>query len=165
MFDSVREEVAKLSNENRELRTNLESTQAKLDEAQKIIASHDDKIVKLSDTEPLSERVRILEDEARKHNLIIEGFIERKEETSERLLTDIGKLFEEKLDFSTAIEECRRLGKKTPAAHVQSLSVFGTTPVVLNALNVLFGSEEQIFTSTRMYLEPLSQSGKERLLS
>ena len=68
MFDPVREEVAKLSNENRELGTNLESTQAKLDEAQKIIDFHEDKIVKLSDTEALSERVRILEDEAWKHN-------------------------------------------------------------------------------------------------
>ena len=58
----------------------------------------------------LVNRIRVLEDNAIKNNIMAEGIFEIKDEENEKLQVAISKLFNEKLEVNPEITECRRIG-------------------------------------------------------
>ena len=116
LFDALKSEISDIRKKNTELKKSLEFTQSQLEEANRIMEQHENKLKHLTrkeiDVESVSERVRSLEDYSRRNNIVVDGLVEDKEENSEKLQVNISKLLSEKLNLIPEIDVCHRLGKK-----------------------------------------------------
>ena len=116
MFDSLKSDIDKLTKENWELRKSLEFYQGELAQIKKHVKKRDGTVTNWTENTPhvsmLAERIRALEDDTRKNNIIAYGVSEIKDENNEKLQVAISKLFNEKLEVNPEITECRRIGSK-----------------------------------------------------
>ena len=118
MFDSLKADVCELGRENGDLKRSLEFTEAKLFETKALIKCQDGELKKLSEkvnkseSETLAERVRIIEDNLRKNNVIFNGIPEDVTETPEHLLENVCQILTRKLNVAITVEYCHRLGGK-----------------------------------------------------
>ena len=116
LFDALKSEISDIRKENTELKKSLEFTQSQLEEENRIMEQHENKLQHLTrkevDVESVSERVRSLEDYSRRNNIVVDCLVEDKEENSEKLQVNISKLLSEKLNLIPEIDVCHRLGIK-----------------------------------------------------
>ena len=116
MFDSLKSDIDKLTKENWELRKSLEFSKGELAQIKEHVKQRDGEVKNWTENTPhismLADRIRALEDDARKNNIIAEGVSEIKDENNEKLQVAISKLFNEKLEVNPEITECRRIGSK-----------------------------------------------------
>ena len=116
MFDSLKSEIQELRNENCEIKKSLEFTQDQLARANKQLEDQvkcTGKVSQVSsDITGISDRVRKLEDHARRKNIIIDGMEESSVETEEILQVNVQKMFKERMEVQPEIAGLYRLGTK-----------------------------------------------------
>ena len=76
-----------------------------------------------SESETLAERVRIIEDNSRKNNMIFNSIPEAVTETPEHLLENIGQILTRKLNVASDDEYCLRLGGKIDSGRHRAVQV------------------------------------------
>ena len=101
-----------------DLKRCIEFTQAELVETKALLKCQDGELKKLSEkvnkseSETLAEKVRIIEDNSRKNNVIFNSIPEAVTETPEHLLENVGQILTRKLNVASDVEYCLRLGGK-----------------------------------------------------
>ena len=76
-----------------------------------------------SESETLAERVRIIEDNSRKNNVIFNGIPEAVTETPEHLLENVGQILTRKLNVANDVEYCHHLGGEIDSGRPRAVLV------------------------------------------
>ena len=118
MFDSVKDEVKSLREENTELKYSLEFSQSEIDSLKQTVQQQRTQIKSLLDmsenASAVEDRVRSLEDFSRAKNLRISGLPELNGETSEQSRFSVQKLINEKLQVEgVEVKDAYRIGSST----------------------------------------------------
>ena len=118
MFDSVKDEVKSLREENTELKYSLEFSQSEIDSLKQTVQQQRTQINSLlnmsENASTVEDRVRSLEDFSRAKNLRISGLPELNGETSEQSRFSVQKLINEKLQVEgVEVKDAYRIGSSS----------------------------------------------------
>ena len=112
----MKEEIKDLRNENDEIKHSLQFTQDQLKDALSELVTQKKLNQACSEaqskTGKLLERVRILEDNSKKNNVVINGIPAMKDENGERLHVHVCKLLSDTLVINVETESVQRLGRE-----------------------------------------------------
>ena len=101
MFDSLKSEIAQVTNENVELQRSLEFSQSEITDLKAKCDFLEEKVTSLGDNIPgdnaLENRIRIMEDWVRRKNLRITGVAELPNESEQQTTHAVQKLISEKM--------------------------------------------------------------------
>ena len=101
MFDSLKSEIAQVTNENVELQRSLEFSQSEITDLKAKCDFLEEKVISLGDNIPggtaLENRIRIMEDWVRRKNLRITGVAELPNESEQQTTHAVQKLISEKM--------------------------------------------------------------------
>ena len=148
MFTDVKKEITALRQENTELKSSLQFTQAELDDLKGTTKSHGEQLQKVSqglrDNEELEERVRIMDDNFRRNNIRIEGVPEGNSENFEQTQVRVESVIAEKLKVNVKIESANRVGSNIgstkPRPIIARFPNFGERQKCMKAAPKLKGS-------------------------
>ena len=114
MLNDIKTDIRELRNENHELKRTAEFNAAEILDLKNKLQSSDREIENLRSQMVtqgnVAERVRILEDDLRRNNIIVDGLVENPGETTENLLVNLDKLFKDTLRVEVEVLEAFRLG-------------------------------------------------------
>ena len=107
-LNSMKEEIMEVRLENQELMRSLEFTQGKLRDAESTMEELKEKCQNMckyeEKTNILSECLRLVEDNSRKNNVVINGINTLKDENNEKLQHHVNKLLQDALGINVVAE-------------------------------------------------------------